>query len=134
MKIRRAGKEDSAQIMEILRKLDLYHPSRIPDDFWVADEGGKIVGVSCLTDYGDILFLSSVGVIEERREKGVAKAILEEILAGARKDIYLYTIIPDFFRKLGFEIVDAPPDIPSRECLGCESCRTEECVCMRRKA
>ena len=131
MKIRPAKKEDSAQITEILRRLDLYHPSRIPDDFWVADENGTVVGVSCLTDYGNFLFLSSVGVVEGRREKGIARAILEKILSRAEKDIYLYTIMPEFFRKFGFEITDAPKKIPSRNSLGCDSCHTAKCVCMR---
>ncbi len=128
--IRRANQKDTPQIKDILRDLDLYHPSRIPDDFWVADENGKIVGVSCLTDYDDFLFLSSVGVIETHRHKGIAKSILEEIFSGTKKDIYLYTIIPDFFKQFGFQIVDAPKKIPSRECLGCESCRLDNCVCM----
>lgn len=130
--IRPANQKDTAQIKKILSELVLYHPSLIPDDFWVADEGGQILGVSCLTEHGDFLFLSSVGVIETHRLKGTAKAILEKIFSEAKKDIYLYTIIPDFFKKFGFEIVDTPKNLPAKDSLGCEDCASNECVCMRR--
>lgn len=131
--IRRAHQEDTAQILKILDELDLYHPSRIPQDFWVAKKNDKIVGLSCLSDHGDFLFLSSVGVIPNQRNNGIAKAILKKILPDAKKDVYLYSIIPDFFKKLGFEIVDAPKDLPPKNGIGCDECHAAMCVCMRRK-
>ena len=130
LKIRKAQKKDAEKILTILNSLDLYHPVRIPDDFWVALKDGKIAGVSCLTDYKEFYFLSSVGVVEGQRHNGTARALLEKILGGAEKDIYLYTIIPEFFKKFSFEIVDAPKNLPSRDSLGCDECHASNCVCM----
>jgi N-acetylglutamate synthase-like GNAT family acetyltransferase len=139
-----AQNKDAARISEILKRLDLYHPSRIPDDFWVAQMDNKIVGVACLTEHDDFFFLSSVGVLEEHQRKGIAKALLEKIFKDLKKDVYLYTIIPGFFKKFRFEIVErrcptqdvghSPPHIPgnlpSKESLGCENCLSDNCVCM----
>ena len=132
IKIRAAQKKDAQKILAILKALDLYHPVKIPDDFFVAEINGEIAGVSCLADRGDFLFLSSVGVVPGHRQEGIARQMLQHILSGAKKDIYLYTIIPGFFKKFGFEIVKTPKFLPSREGLGCEDCRLPNCVCMRK--
>lgn len=130
LKIEKAKENDQQKILEMLRVLDLYHPARIPDDFWVVRLKKKIVGIACMSEYGDFYFLSSVGVLEEQRHRGIAKAMLEKILGNARKGVYLYTIIPDFFRKFDFDITAVPPGLPSKEGLGCENCLSEKCVCM----
>jgi len=130
LNIRKAQEKDTEKILEILNSLDLYHPSRIPEDFWVGEKNGEIAGVSCLADYKEFYFLSSVGVVEGQRHNGTARALLEKILGGAKKDVYLYTIIPEFFRIFGFEIVDAPKNLPSRNSLGCDECHASNCVCM----
>lgn len=133
MIIRKAHKTDSTEILDILHALDLHLPSTITDDFWVAEIEGKIVGTACITDYGENIYLSSVGVVPDHRGKGVAKAVLQNLFTAAKKDIYLYTLIPDFFKKFGFVTAQAPEDITSKDVLGCEDCIKENCVCMVRR-
>jgi len=133
--IKPAHKDDAAAISQILREMDLYYPSKVPENFWVAKENNNIIGVACLTEYDDFLFLSSVGVIEEHQRKGIAKALLEKILHDLKKDVYLYTVIPRFFKKFGFEIVEKksppiPENLPSKESLGCDNCLSADCACM----
>ena len=49
------------------------------------------------------LFLSSLAVRPEARDDRIASQMIEQLAAQAGKPIYLYTIIPEFFRKLGFQ-------------------------------
>jgi N-acetylglutamate synthase-like GNAT family acetyltransferase len=48
-------------------------------------------------------------VIEKKRFNGIAKALIEARIKIATQPIYLVCIIPDYFKKLGFSIVDQYP-------------------------
>lgn len=132
MKITKAVPRDGAQIAGLLDELDLYHPSCRPEDFWVAKKDESVIGITCLTDMGEYLYLSSVGVAEGRQKQGVARALLEAALKNAKKDVYLYTVIPGFFKKIGFEISGPPKVPPPKDALECEACQSSKCVCMRK--
>jgi N-acetylglutamate synthase-like GNAT family acetyltransferase len=134
LKIRPAGKTDYDAIKKLLRELDLFYAALMMEGFWVAEKEGKIIGAAQLQDHGDFFFLGSLGVLAKERKKGVAATLLEKALGKADKDIYLYTIIPDFFRKFKFKIVSPLPGLPSKDRYECEDCHLDKCVCMVRKA
>jgi N-acetylglutamate synthase-like GNAT family acetyltransferase len=130
LKIRPAGKEDSEGVLKVLKDLDLIYPSLTLDNFWVAEKDGVIAGTVRLEDHKDHCFLSCFGVIEKERRQGTAQALLEQSFKNIRKNIYLYTIIPDYFKKFGFKEAVPPPTLPSQAKFGCEDCSPEKCVCM----
>ena len=130
LNIQPAQEKDKDEISKILEILDLYHPTKIPEKFWVAKSDGKVVGVACLNEYDDFFFLSSVGVVSDYQRQDIARTMLKKILGNLNKDVYLYTIIPDFFKKFGFKIVKPPRNLPSKESLECENCLSDNCVCM----
>ena len=134
LKIRPAQKKDSQRLLKILRELDLFYPSLTLDHFWVAEKGHAIVGAIRLEEYDDFYFLSCFGVIEKERKHGIAATLLEQSLKNIRKKVYLYTIIPDFFKKFGFEEAPCASSLPSKEKLGCEECSPEKCACMLKLA
>ncbi|MFC1571460.1 GNAT family N-acetyltransferase [Candidatus Margulisiibacteriota bacterium] len=136
VKIRRAQKTDEQPVLELLKKLDLYYPGLEFKDFWVAEQGRKIIGCVQLTDYKDFLFLSLLAVIPEERRKEIGRSIMDKVLKSVNKDIYLYTIIPKFFEKHGFGPVSPSLHLsilPSKEPYECEYCQPEKCVTMIRK-
>jgi N-acetylglutamate synthase-like GNAT family acetyltransferase len=133
IQIRKATKQDSGQIMRIISALDLYIPDTTYKGFWLALKKNKIIGLARLANHGDFLFLTSAGVIETERKKGIAAMLLQTILKNADRDVYLYTIIPEFFEKFGFKITRETEKIPTRESFGCDRCTPEKCVCMVRK-
>ncbi len=128
--VRKAKDTDKDRVIEILKELDIYYSALKFRDFWVAEEDGEIIGCAQLEEYPDFFYLGSVGVTGSRAGKGTAKKLLDEILKGRTKDIYLYTIIPDFFRKFAFEITEPVPDLPSRDRYECEDCHLDRCVAM----
>ena len=102
IEIRRAKKTDSDAIDGLLRDLELSHPSLSIDNTWVATEQGEVVGCVHLEDFGNNVYLSSLGVVGEKRKRGVASLLIEEAASAFNKDIFIYTIIPGFFEKQGF--------------------------------
>lgn len=131
MNIRVARKGDTVAIQEMLEELVLDHPSLSIDNFWITEDEGEIVGVAHLEDRRSCAYLSSVGVAKNRRHEGIATNLLMKVMSGCAKDVYVYTIIPDFFRTLDFISTDPAGDIPSRDIYDCNSsCSPERCECM----
>jgi N-acetylglutamate synthase-like GNAT family acetyltransferase len=135
IKIRKARAADHAAILELVKQLDLSYPTQTFDNFWVAEETKRIVGLADLWEFRNFFFLSSVGVAEDRQRQGIATKLLKKLLAGLRKDVYLFTVEPEFFRRFGFEVAAQPPrGLPPRTIFNCGSCTPEACVCLRRPA
>ncbi len=44
-----------------------------------------------------------MGVLPECRRKGIGTAITQKLIEKATADCYLVSIIPEFFKKIGFE-------------------------------
>lgn len=130
--IRRFKQGDEQEVLSLLKELDLIYPRQSPDDFWVAEDEGDIVGVVRLENHTDFHFLSSVGVAERCQKRGIASALLNHLFEVVNRDIYLYTVIPKFFEKFGFETVPFFDRLPPREIFGCENCTPGACVCMKK--
>jgi len=130
LKFRKALTGDKNKILKVLKELNLYYPSQSLEDFWVAEKEDEIIGVARLEEYKDCCFLSSLGILEAHRKKGAASSLLSEMTKGLKKNVYLYTIIPEFFEKFGFEAASLLPGLPPKEPLECKNCFPNRCVCM----
>jgi N-acetylglutamate synthase-like GNAT family acetyltransferase len=130
--MRPAEQRDEEAIAALLAELDLVRPSLAIAHFWVAEEEGRVVGTAHVEPAGDALFVSSVGVVLARQHRGIASALLRRAIGGSARPAYLYTIIPDFFRQLGFVEAEVIPELPPRRLFGCDACESAKCVCMVR--
>ncbi len=135
LKVRQAQDADKNAIRKIVDELDLSYPSQTFENFWVAEEDKQVVGIAALWEYRNFYYLSSLGVEPGRQHRGIATKLLNKLLAGRRKDTYLFTIMPDFFARFGFRTVKEPPKgLPPRTIFACDRCQSELCVCMLRPA
>ena len=130
--IREAQDKDLEKIAKILEEADLHYPGEVLNNFWVAEKDKNIVGVVRLEENKDFFFLTSLGVAKEHRNQDIATTLLKNTLKKIDKNVYLYTIIPDFFKRLGFEITEKPVNLPPKELFGCSDCTPNKCVCMVR--
>ena len=130
IEIRRAEKADSDAIEGLLHDLELSHPSLSIDNFWVAAEQDDVIGCVHLEDFGNNVYLGSLGVIREKRNQGVASLLIKEAASAFNKDIFIYTVIPGFFEAQSFVPAKAPRDIPARSIYNCNACNLNECICM----
>ncbi|MFH1683364.1 MAG: GNAT family N-acetyltransferase [Candidatus Margulisiibacteriota bacterium] len=154
LNIRPALDKDHEKIKKLLKDLDLYYSGLKFKDFWAAEDNGKIVGIVQLEEFENFLFLGSLGVAPDQQKHGIAKALLYKILENHKKDVYLYTIIPDFFKKFGFQLTTpnselitpnsklitpnseliTPNSLPTKSRYECEYCHSDQCVTMVRHA
>jgi len=135
MRVRKALPPDIPAALELAQKLGLDYPDLGTDALWVAEDGGRIIGLVALKTHPDCLELCALGVEPDRRGRGVARALVEAVAAEAPGDVHLATIIPGFFESCGFvRARDIPATFPGRrETFWCEGCPQERCTIMLRR-
>ena len=134
IKVRKATADDENAVVEILKEVDIYYKALEFKGFWVAEENGGVLGCARLEKFPDFFYLSCVATAPSRARSGVARAILTTLLKGLKKDVYLYTIMPDLFKKFGFRAAEPARGMPTKERYECEACHPERCVTMVRRA
>ncbi len=95
-------------------------------EFTVWEEGGEIVGVCSLAVYWeDLAEIRSLAVHRDFHGKGIGKgltqACLDEAAALGIARVFALTYKPEFFTRLGFQVVDKM-DLPQKiwkDCLKC---------------
>ena len=131
--IRPASVTDTTAIVRVLDAADLRYSAETLTNLTVAEINGEIVGVVRLEEHPGFYFLTSLGVIPAQGKKGIASALLQDALKDKIKPIYLYTIIPDFFKRLGFKETTPIADLPAKEIYGCDRCVPGQCVVMAKQ-
>jgi N-acetylglutamate synthase-like GNAT family acetyltransferase len=137
--VRPATESDHTAIRALLDALELEYPARHLPSFVVAegrfDHGPPTVfGIAELKDFGGARLLSCVGVREDLQGLGLGRVLVERALDRVTDDVWLYTLVPGFFAKLGFVYGDAPPErVPPRRLYGCDACHPERCHRMVRR-
>lgn len=136
MRARRAQEEDLPRIVDLARSLGLDYPGMENDDLWVAEDEGRVIGLVGLKTHADCLELCALGVEPTRRRGGVAKALVEALMAEAPGPVHLATVIPGFFEACGFERTRYVPRsfIEKRNTAWCDGCDRSLCTVLMRKA
>jgi amino-acid N-acetyltransferase len=135
LKIRKAKVKDATEIFKILQHFALKEvllPRSLNSiyenirDFFVCEVDGKIVGVGSLHIYWeDLAEIKSLAVKEEYQHLGIGRSIVQECLNEAKelgiKKVFALTYVPEFFKKIGFEITDKSnfPQKVWTECIHC---------------
>ena len=95
-------------------------------DFIVAEEDGRIAGCGALHLYGTHLAeIRSIAVSPQSKGRGVGRFLVNALMEEARRHtvscVCLFTRIPGFFGRLGFEIArrEELPDKIYKDCVHC---------------
>jgi amino-acid N-acetyltransferase len=96
------------------------------DTYVVADESGQVVGCGGLDVYSsESAEIYGLATAPEGSPPGTGKAIVQELIARARKDkivkVFALTLAPGFFSKLGFKTV-THADLPLKVWKDCIAC------------
>ncbi|OGR09355.1 MAG: GNAT family N-acetyltransferase [Desulfobacca sp. RBG_16_58_9] len=103
---------------------DLY--GQLRDYFVYREDQGPLIGVGalhiCWAGLGEI---RSVAVAPEHRGRGIGSRLVTTCLAEARvlglSEIFLLTLVPDFFQRFGFKVVSREELLPIvwADCVNC---------------
>ncbi len=95
-------------------------------DFWVYEEGGRVVGcVALQVVWEDLAEIRSLAVKEDLQGKGIGtklvKVCLEEALSLGIRRVFTLTYANEFFKALGFEEIDKTK-LPHKVWGDCVNC------------
>lgn len=108
--IRPAISDDMLFIKKCIEKFRLDHEDLDYRQFVVAVDGKDIVGFGRIRPYKEVYELGCVGVVEDRRNQGVGKMIIEHLINRFPiDDVYITTDLIEYFERFGFKKIESGP-------------------------
>lgn len=97
------------RIEQLVKDFWLDNADMLPEQFRVLSNNGKVVAFGRLREHEDATELCTMGVSKDFQKKGFGEKMVKHLQSIAVRDIYLVTVIPDFFAKIGFKMVETYP-------------------------
>ncbi len=125
-------------LINVFAKQDIMLPRSLNElyenlrDFWVVEEGHKILGCCALhVSWEDLAEIKALAVLKNKQGKGIGRQLVTACMGeakelGARK-VFVLTYKPDYFKQFGFKRVKHS-DLPHKiwaECINC--CKFPNC-------
>ena len=98
-------------IRECVRRFRLDNEALDAEQFITVRQGGEIIAFGRIKPYGDDVHeLGCVGVVEERRGRGLGRLVVQELIERFPTDaVYVTTDLTEYFDKLGFTRTNTLP-------------------------
>lgn len=80
---------------------------------------GVVAAFARLKEHSGCKEICSLGVVKKLRGRHLGMTLLNGILAGMKCDVYLVTVEPRYFKKIGFRIAGKYPAIMRKKCEKC---------------
>lgn len=110
-RLRKANNADIPAIIVQAEKLNLDIEDISAESTYVTENNGQMAGFGRHKNYVDFTEISTVGVIENHRNKGAGKVIVKKLIITAScGEIWLTTVIPEYFERFGFKRSKHAPD------------------------
>ena len=135
IEIRKALKKDLKKVAILAKESGVFTPRFKSDECVIAIRGENLIGIARLKTLKQqkLHELSSLTVKEGWRNCGIAKMMVTKIFKQAKFDIYLNTVIPEFYSKIGFNVVPKKPKSIAKNKAWCKGCGKKACTTMVRQ-
>ncbi|MFO0357426.1 MAG: GNAT family N-acetyltransferase [Sphingobacteriaceae bacterium] len=102
-------------VKSLIAEFELDNRALEADQFLIATLNNKLIGFGRIREYENCAEMCSMGVVDEYRNKGVAKALTKALIQKTSKPLYLVCIIPQFFENFNFTITASyPPELKNK--------------------
>jgi len=116
--VRQALKSDLEKIKPYIEEYGLDDEDLDNRQLYIAEINCELAGFGRFKCYGKVYELATIGVLENYRGNGIGRKIVEKLMSAApSKEIWITTIIPEYFEQFGFIEDD---NIPDEILLKCE--------------
>jgi N-acetylglutamate synthase-like GNAT family acetyltransferase len=123
--IRQPTESEFERVKKYARQFNLDDENMGIKEFKVLLHDNKLAAFGRLKVHKDATELCTLGVVEEFRGKKLGETFVRDFIANAKQDIYVVTVIPAFFSKMGFkEVKEYPASIKEKT----EMCGTKHHV------
>jgi len=109
MVFKQPGANEFEQVKQFVQDFWLDDTDLQPQQFRVLADNGNVIAFGRLREHADATELCTIGVAKDFQNKGFGKEMVSHLISLARRDVYLVTVIPGFFAKLGFTKVEQYP-------------------------
>ena len=136
MIIRPVMEYELPQILREAAAFDLDVQSPNYRQFSVVEHNQAIVGFGRIIRHAGFSELATVGVIKKEQGKGYGSALVKAMAVRVESEpLYLVTVLPDYFKRLGFEVSTETIAVLQPKIRFCEifGFRREEIATMRFK-
>lgn len=119
------------KIKEYIAQFELDNRELKAEEFLIAVSGDELLGFGRIREYNDCSELCSLGVVEPHRFKNIGTDVTKSLIRKAKSELYLVCIIPVFFERLDFAVVDEYPSALKDKlnyCIGSLVVLEEYCV------
>lgn len=121
---------DINAVKQLVVELGLFYDGFVFSDTYIAEEKGTLIGLAHVRTVGKIKELTHVGVLPAYRGQGIARKLVDLAVKNTSQDLYLNTVVPDFFTHIGFEqTIDIPTQF-NKPAGWCDECLPERCTAM----
>ncbi len=133
--IRPAAPEDMPFIEDCIEKFRLDDEELDYKQSVVALEGNDIVGFGRIRPHKEVYELGSVGVVENWRNHGIGRLIVEHLISRFPSDeVYITTDLPEYFERFGFKKMEpGPKELTDKLQRVCKSKCRENALVMVKK-
>lgn len=121
IRIAPACEADTQDIERLAKSFDLDCEDLSWNQFIVAKKNETLMGFGRLKNYPGCTEIATVGVIEEEQKMGVGSLLVKELVRNGPAEIFVTCVIPEFFNKLGFQMVKQYPSILQKKVDFCKS-------------
>ena len=132
IEIRKALKKDAKKVVNLAKESRMLTPRFKPGECIIAIRGENLIGIARLRTIKKQKAheLSSVTVKDGWRNCGIGTMLITKACKVAKYDIYLTTVNPKFYSKLGFEIAKKKPKLLLKNGAWCKRCDKNACTSM----
>ena len=102
MTFKQPDEKEFEQVKSLVEEFWLDNENLQPQQFRVISDNGKVIAFGRLRENVDATELCSLGVAKDFRGQAFGEKMVKALLEEAKMDVYIVTVIPAFFEKLGF--------------------------------
>jgi len=110
MVFKQPDKNEFEQVKQLVEEFWLFNENMQPKQFSILSDKGRVIAFGRLIEHSEATELCTMGVAKEFQKKGLGEKMVEHLIRMAKRDVYLVTILPGFFAKSGFKVVQDYPD------------------------